>query len=594
MSSTVRTAIVVAIGLWVLGTAVPDLRRIVRPSEGNGLSVSFDGVVTAVAGGSPAAAASIAVGDRIASPLPHELFREPAPPLSFTLVHGGAKRSVTLASRTYPLALPRRLLRLALYGSYLVFLIVGSMLLLLRPSAMTWAFYLYCVGRRYGDLGFYWPGSKEFFWSNALAFIALGATSCALVMIFALRFPADRLDGWRRWLNRVAWFLLVVFAVAWPAVVVRLNFFGLPSQSLADILVLLTSAVYLVAAAIFIATLIESHGDERQRLRWILIFPIVLVLRIVAIYQGNGLLPYSLPEWFPRALTVLAIAVPLVVGYAVIRRRVFDIEFVVSRAIVYGSITSIVAGTFLLLDWFMSKQFAKTQFTLTAEILVALAIGSCLSLLHRNVDRFIDSTFFRQRHLAEQRLAKAAAAVLRAESHESVDRFLVHEPVRALDLVSAALFHRHDGGERFVREVEVGWSHAGVRELLADDPLVLHLLAEAAPVHLADVTWSSDELPALADAVLATPVLLRDELVAIVFYGHHRSGADVDPDEVRSIMLLVERAGAAYDHIEARALRAQVESLVRESEAKQREIDRLRAEMSVGASRPAPESPSTA
>lgn len=589
-----RTAIVVAIGLWVLATAVPDFLRIVRPSPGNGLSVSFDGVVLAVDSGSPAATAAIAVGDRIAAPLPHNLFREPAPPLSFIVVHDGARRSVTLAPQTYLQTLPRRLLRLALYGSYLVFLIVGSMVLLLRPSAMTWAFYLYCVGRRFGDLGFYWPGSNEFFWINALAFIALGGMSCALVMIFALRFPADRLEGWRRRLNPLAILLLVVFAVAWPAVVARLNFFGLPSQSLANVLILANSAVYLAAAAIFITTLIESRGDERQRLQWILIFPIVLVLRIVAIYQGNGLLPYSLPEWFPRALTVLAVAVPLVVGYAVIRRRVFDIEFAVSRALVYGSITSIVAGTFLLLDWFMSKQFAKTRFTLTAEILVALAIGSWLSLLHRNVDRFIDSTFFRQRHEAEQRLAKAAAAVVRAESHESVDRFLVHEPVRALDLVSAALFHRHDDGERFVREVDVGWSHAGVRELVADDPLVLHLLAEAAPVRLADVAWSSDDLPALADAVLATPVLLRDQLVAIVFYGHHRNGADIDPDEVRSIMLLVERAGAAYDHIEARALRAQVDSLVRDGEAKQREIDRLQAEMNLGASQAAPESPSTA
>jgi hypothetical protein len=73
------------------------------------------------------------------------------------------------------------------------------------------------------------------------------------------------------------------------------------------------------------------------------------------------------------------------------------------------------------------------------------------------------------------------------------------------------------------------------------------------------------------------PVLLRDQLVAIVLYGPHRSGADIDPDEVRGVLLLVERAGAAYDHIEARALREQVTSLIRERDAKQREIEMLRA-----------------
>ena len=97
-------------------------------------------------------------------------------------------------------------------------------------------------------------------------------------------------------------------------------------------------------------------------------------------------------------------------------------------------------------------------------------------------------------------------------------------------------------------------------------------------MRLADVVWPSDERPThLGDAVLAMPVLLRDQLVAIVLYGPHHSGADIDPDEVRSIVLLVERAGAAYDHIEARTLRAQVDALIRESDAKQREIERLRA-----------------
>jgi vacuolar-type H+-ATPase subunit E/Vma4 len=78
--------------------------------------------------------------------------------------------------------------------------------------------------------------------------------------------------------------------------------------------------------------------------------------------------------------------------------------------------------------------------------------------------------------------------------------------------------------------------------------------------------------------VLAMPVLLRDQIIAIALYGLHRSGADIDPDEERSLKPLLERAGAAYDHIDAEALRAKVELLTRERESKQREIERLRAE----------------
>src|SRR5581483_1186731 len=152
-------------------------------------------------------------------------------------------------------------------------------------------------------------------------------------------------------------------------------------------------------------------------------------------------------------------------------------------------------------------------------------------------------------------------------------------PIRALELTSAAIFRQNEDSGVFQRGIEAGWDRVDTRELTSDDPLVLHLLAEEEAVRLADVVWGPGEWPShLGDAVLAMPVLLRDRLVSIVLYGPHRNGADIDPDEVRGIALLVERAGAAYDHIEARTLRDQVASLVRERDAKQREIDRLRAQ----------------
>ncbi len=589
MSRFARAVIVVVLGVWTLGTLAPQMSCIWQRCPSDGLSTDFDGVVDDVQPGSPAAQASIAPGDRVVPPLPRDLFRQPSPPISLKLLHAGTIRSVYLIAQPSSLTLSEKLRLFALCASYLIFLVVGSALLLLRPSPMTWSFYLFCFLRRYGDLWFYLPGPGAFFWVSYLFFAILGGANCALVTIFALRFPSDRLEGWRRPAARIAVLLAILFPLAWLYVFWRVVFMGLPTQAPVSILVFLTSIVYVCAATIFIVTLVLSRGDARHRLQWILVFPFVLVMRVVAIN-----LPDSLAPWSSDVLVALAVLIPLTVAYAVIRRRVFDVEFVVSRAMVYGSITTIVAGTFLLLDWFMSRQFAATRFTLTAEIIVALALGSSLNLLHRNVDRFVDRTFFRQRHLAEQRLTKAAAAVIRAESLQAVDKFLVHEPVKALDLTSAAIFHRDEDGKSFLREVTVGFDRSDVRELTSNDSLVLHLLAEEEPVRLADIAWSTDELPALGNAVLAVPVLLREHLLSIVLYGPHRNGADIDPDEVRSIAVLVERAGAAYDHIEARTLQARVDTLRRECEARDREIEALQAEAKSLRNRSAPESPSTA
>ena len=584
MPSFMRVAIVFVIGAWVLGTAIPDLNRVWQPFPSNGLSTDYDGVVISVDPQSPAALASIVPGDRILPPLPRELFRDPPPAMSFKLVHDGRVRALTLSSAPRSLTREEKIRLLALHAAFLVFLIVGSGVLLLRPSPMTWCFYLYCVFRRYGDLGFYWPGSEALFWSNYLALATLGGAGCALVMMFALRFPSDRPEGWRRALNGVATVLVVLLPAAWLYALLRVSFFGQPSQPFVNLLDWLTSVVYLGAAGVFIVTLVQSRGDQRQRLRWIVVFPIVLVMRIVAINVPSSL--------FSDLLAALAVSVPLAVAYAVIRRRVFDVEFAISRALVYGAITSIIAGTFLLLDWFMSKQFAATRFTLTAEIIVALAFGSSLNMLHHSVDRLVDSTLFRQRHLAEKRLARAAAAVVHAESHEAVDRFLVHEPLMAFDLTSAALFHRAEPEERFIREVAVGWSEGDPAQLGPDHPLVLHLLAQGAPVRLADVRWSSDESPfRIGSTVLAIPVLLREQVASIVLYGPHRTGADIDPDEVRSLLPLVERAGAAYDHIEAQALRARVEVLTRERDAREAEIEKMLSRMRMQRHRAAPGHP---
>ena len=579
MKRFLRTAVVLVVGVWMLGTLLPHLACVWSACPSNGLALNFDGVVVGVDDGSAAAKASIEPGDRIAVPIPRDLYRDPPPPATFGVIAHGVTRMVTLVPQPDRLEPDESVRLIAVSAAYLLFLVVGSAVLLMRPSAMTWIFYLYCVVRHFGDLDLYLPGPSNLYWANYFVLATIGGAGCPLVAMFALRFPSDRIDGWRKPVNAVAVALAVVLPIAWFLIFWRLNGLGVPVAALESRLVLLNSILYLGAAAIFVVTLLRSHGEARQRILWIMVFPITIVMRVIAIN-----LPYALPEWYSGLLTALGAFVPLTVAYAIVRQRVFDIEFAISRAVIYGVITSIVAGTFLLLDWLISAQFSESRLTLTAEIVVALAIGSWLNTLHKKVDGLVDGTFFRQRHLSEKRLSRAASAVMRAETHEAVDRFLVHEPVEALGLTSAALFHRDGDEPRFARQMAVGWSENDVHELTCEDPLVLHLLAAGEPVRLADVAWSSDQLPSVHHAVLASPVMLRDELVTIVLYGPHRSGTDIDPDEVRSLVHLAQSAGASYDHIDARTLREELAELLAQCEMKERELMVLRMKKgSIGA-----------
>jgi hypothetical protein len=63
------------------------------------------------------------------------------------------------------------------------------------------------------------------------------------------------------------------------------------------------------------------------------------------------------------------------------------------------------------------------------------------------------------------------------------------------------------------------------------------------------------------EPVLAIPVLVRDRLIAIALYGSHINREALDPDEGASIDRLAGGAAAAYDHLEAEALRREIELL---------------------------------
>jgi hypothetical protein len=70
-----------------------------------------------------------------------------------------------------------------------------------------------------------------------------------------------------------------------------------------------------------------------------------------------------------------------------------------------------------------------------------------------------------------------------------------------------------------------------------------------------------------ATPTLAIPLIVCHQLEAVALYGPHRTGEDLDPDAERVLGYLTVAAAAAYDHIEASALRQRNEELLKKLEA---------------------------
>jgi hypothetical protein len=573
--AALRTLVVVALALTVVGVSLPDISRVWQPSGDFGLEADPNNIVTRIEPAAPADKAGIKVGDRVDIAATEPRFRivaansgavgSPGQAVTFAIVHGSQERYVTVVSKPFDMDISTRALVLGRELAMLVFVVTGAALVLLRPSIATWGFYIYCLGLN-GAPSIIAPTLFASPWNWLIIIVAysFGAAGWVGVAVFAALFLHEPPTGWRAAVYRLAPLALLISLGLQIYVEVAPNWFGWPANVEFFLLLFLQGAMALIAVAALVGTYISAKGNDRQRIRWVVLgFGIALLAAVIALLPD-----YNYPYWVYGTLQLIGVVVPLTVAYAVIRHRVIDVSFVVSRTLVYGVLTSLLVGSFALVDWLFIDKLKLARLGTVAELGVAVAGGFWFNGLHRRVDSFIDATFFRQRHKAEVQLAKNAAALPFVTTTTGVAQALVAEPIRTLSLASAALFRRGKDG-LYVREESQGWTSNDLATLDdADDRFLALVQAESGPLSVYDHPWRTEGVPSgPAHPVLALPIVVRRELAAIVLYGAHIHGEALDPDEIKAIAGLASGAAAAYDHLEAESAKRNMDSMTREIES---------------------------
>jgi len=567
-----RVFVVAALGLFVLGSTLPNVHDLWKRAYSFGFSADPTLRVDAVAPGSPAQRAGVRVGDKIDRTglfyydlISVRAVREASPGQNVTVsfLRGNRRFTVHLvATPETPTFYTIVVTPLKRFVS-LVFIIIGASLVLLRPNRMTWWFYLYALGSADATAFVYSPLSASAYNTiNAIIYALYGGPSAALLG-FACRFPTNEPTSWRRLVDRFVPYLYVVTAavgaVLWLTIASAIS---LSSSGVSRVSVAFEFALYTLGAICLVTTFFEQR-QQRQRTKWLIAG---LILSALVAASNDFLFPmfpnpsFGLSYFHPDELVVLNIFVPITVAYAVLRHRVFDINFVISRALVYGILTSFIVIVFALIDWLFVRKLVVTNLGLIAEIIAAIAMGFWLNALHHRIDAFTDRVFFRQRHRAELRLSRVAAALPHATSLAALCDFIVSDPADALDLASAAVFIRADD-RSYRRERSIGWPEGLATTLDANDSMVLHLQSRFEALRVSEIRWPLEHLPRdAAYPALAMPIAVRGQLVALAFYGAHNTGADLDPDEIHTISNLAVGAGVAYDHLKAQEMQSQLEA----------------------------------
>jgi hypothetical protein len=245
----------------------------------------------------------------------------------------------------------------------------------------------------------------------------------ALWTIIFLLFPDGRLPS-RRW-RLVPWITAAGCALALPGQALNPNLgteftggtnpFAVEGVS-TDLLFGAGMALLLVALLAAIASLVvrfrRAGNVERQQLKWF------------AYAAGCiGVLgPLAVAFWYESFLIQVAFALainglPIAVGIAILRHRLYDIDALINRALVYGSLTVLLAVAYVgSVVGLQSVLRALTgQESTLAIVASTLAIAALFSPLRRRVQAFVDRRFYRRKYDAAKTLA-AFNARLRDET----------------------------------------------------------------------------------------------------------------------------------------------------------------------------------
>ncbi len=178
---------------------------------------------------------------------------------------------------------------------------------------------------------------------------------------------------------------------------------------------LLSAASVAFAAAAMVVRLRRSRGPQRQQLKWIALAAAVAGVVLVA----NAVSWFAAVEGISQLrLAVVGLAFagfPIAAGFAVLRYRLYEIDVVINRALVYGGLTATLAASYLglvvLLELVLSPVTAKSDLAIAGS---TLAVAALFRPARTRIQEAVDRRFYRRKYDA-QRTLEAFSSRLRDE-----------------------------------------------------------------------------------------------------------------------------------------------------------------------------------
>ena len=303
------------------------------------------------------------------------------------------------------------------------------------------------------------------FWRQSDDWMAL-LVALALVLVGATVPPDQSAPAWQ-WPVRCVDFLAVVllflvfslfpngrFVPRWmcwlPVVYIVLNLadlfpnllFALPSWLNQLYLLLTLGCIGLLGVTQIYRYRRMSNAIERQQIKWV-VFSCAVVISgecvfwlLLLIFPSLGQVASLYDLYFNPVSIILILLIPLSLGIAILRYRLWDIDVLINRTLVYGTLTGILAlayvGNIIAFQFLLRGLFHQTSEV--AIVISTLVIAALFQPLRKRIQQVIDRRFYRRKYDAARTLA-AFGATLRHE----VDLNQLHEQLVAVVSTAAQI-----------------------------------------------------------------------------------------------------------------------------------------------------------
>jgi hypothetical protein len=289
-----------------------------------------------------------------------------------------------------------------------------------------------------------------------------------LSIYLILFFPDGKLPS-RRW-RPLAWFsgavlILVSMAIALvpgplPGLGGVRNPFGLEGYpwiaGASNVIPALVPLCALASALSLVLRYRRSGSVEREQIKWIAFAgSLVGLMSLITVFSGLVFAPLFLdatgkqPLWLGvlQDVELLSFAgIPVAVGFAVLKYRLYDIDFIINRALVYGPLTVTLALVYVggVVGLQALLRGLSGQESTLAVVASTLMIAALFRPLRRRVQGLVDRRFYRRKYDAAKTLAAFSARLREATDLDALSDDVVGVTRRTVQPAHVSLWLRPD------------------------------------------------------------------------------------------------------------------------------------------------------